>query len=174
VVSVPESTLVGLESQRQDVVGVWGRRAFLTLLLVAVVVGLVGLLGVRSTTVEAEEDDWTLRLEYAATARAGLDVPFTATVVREGGLGDEVTLALTGDYLDIYESQAFHPEPSKTSRDRDTLYLTFDAPPSGDTLTVTYDAYIQPDAQRGRDGTLAVFADGRSIATVELQTRVLP
>jgi hypothetical protein len=171
---VPESTLDDLESRSQDVVGLWGRRAFLTVLLGVVVAGVVGLLGVHSTVVESEQDGWTLRLEYADTARAGLDVPFTATVSRQGGLSEQVTLALTGDYLDIYESQAFHPEPSESSRDGETLYLTFDSPASGDTLTVSYDAYIQPAAQRGRAGTLAVVSDGRRVAVVELRTRVLP
>ena len=70
-----------------------------------------------------------MRLHYAATARAGLDVPFTATVRHEGGLGKEVTLAVTADYLDIFETQGFTPEPSSTSAMADTLYLTFDAPP---------------------------------------------
>jgi hypothetical protein len=174
MVPVPESTLDELQSRRQDVVGQWSRRAFLAVLVVVLLAGLGGFLGVRSTTSEATEDGWSLSLEYAAVARSGLDVPWTATVSHEGGLGEQVTLALTGDYLDIYETQGFHPEPSATSRDGDTLFLTFDAPPTGDTLVVTYDAYIQPAAQRGADGTLAVRTEGREVAQVELRTRVLP
>ena len=127
----------------------------------------------RDTTSAASEDGWSLRLHYAATARAGLDVPFTATVRHEGGLGKEVTLALTGDYLDLFETQGFHPEPSSTSRDADTIYLTFDAPPEGDVLTVSYDAYIQPAALTGRDATLSRGA-GRPVAVVDINTRLLP
>ena len=171
---LPGSTLDGLESRRQDLVGLWGRRAVLAVLVVVILAALAGFLGVRSAIAEGDEDGWSLRLEYASVARAGLDVPWTATVVHEGGFGDEVTLALTGDYLDIYETQAFHPEPSTTRRDGETLYLTFDAPPDGDTLVVAYDAYIQPAAQQGRDGTLAVFIDGREVATVAFRTRLLP
>jgi hypothetical protein len=174
VLTVPESTLEGLESQRQDVVGARWRRAFLVVLALVVAAGLAGLLGVRDATVQADDDGWSLRLHYAAIARSGLDVPFTVTVRHEGGLGKQVTLALTGDYLDIYETQGFHPEPSATSRDADTLYLTFDTPPEGDTLTVSYDAYIQPASQVGRAATLGVLDDGRRVAVVDFHTRLLP
>ena len=72
----------------------------------------------RTTTADASDNGWSVQLEYALVARSGLDVPFTATVRHEGGFGDVVTLALTGDYLDIYETQGFHPEPSTTSSRR--------------------------------------------------------
>ena len=39
---------------------------------------------------------------------------------------------------------------------------------------MAYDAYIQPAAQRGRDGTLAVLTDGREVARVSFRTRLLP
>ena len=172
--SLPETTLEGLESRRQDVAGMWGRRVFVGCLLVVLAAGVAGLLGVRTTTADASDNGWSVQLEYASVARSGLDVPFTATVRHEGGFGDVVTLALTGDYLDIYETQGFHPEPSTSRRDADTLYLTFDAPVEGDTFVVAYDAYIQPAAQRGRDGTLAVLTDGREVASVSFRTRLLP
>ena len=110
--SLPETTLEGLETRRQDVAGMWGRRAFVGCLLVVLAAGVAGLLGVRTTTADASDSGWSVQLEYASVARSGLDVPFTATVRHEGGFGDVVTLALTGDYLDIYETQGFHPEPS--------------------------------------------------------------
>lgn len=59
--------------------------------------GLVGLLGVRSTTTSSAQDGWTLSLEHAAIARAGLDVPWTVTVTHEAGFDGDVTLAVTGD-----------------------------------------------------------------------------
>ena len=131
---LPESTLDGLESTAGDVRGLWVRRFFLALLSLVLVAGLLGLLGVRSTTSEGAADGWTLSLEHAAVARAGLDVPFTATVTHDGGFDEKVTLAVTGDYFDLYETQGFNPVPSETSRDGELFYLTFDAPPEGDTL----------------------------------------
>jgi hypothetical protein len=173
-VAVPDTTLEGLESRRQDVQGAWWRRLFLALLLLVVVAGLAGVLGVRDATASADEDGWSLRVQYAAMARPGLDVPFIVTVRHEGGFQDQVTLALTGDYLDIYETQGFHPEPSGEMRDRKTLYLTFDAPPAGDTFTVSYDAYIQPAAQAGRAATVAVWVDKHEVAPVDIRTRLMP
>jgi hypothetical protein len=170
----PASTLDGVQSRRQDVVGVWWRRAFLSALAVVVGAGLLGLLGVRTATASAEADGWQLSVDYPGTARAGLDVPWTATVRHEDGLGDQVTLALTGTYLDLFETQGFNPEPSATTRDADTLLLTFDAPPEGDTLVVTYDTYVQPSAQRGADATLAVRSDQRDVVSVDLHTRLVP
>src|SRR5690349_822864 len=139
-------TLDGLEDRRLDVAGLWARRAFLTVMTVAIAVGVVGWLGVRAATRSAHEDRWTVDVTYPAVARAGLDVPWHVTVQHLGGFDSTVTLALNGDYLDIYETQAFHPEPSAEWRDGRTLFLQFDAPP-GDTMVVSYDAYIQPAAQ---------------------------
>ena len=82
-------------------------------------------------------------------------------------------LAVTADYFDIYETQGFFPEPDSQTRDGRTLYLTFTAPP-GDTLVVSYDAYIQPSSQVGRDGTLAVREDGRDVASVDFATWLAP
>jgi len=62
-------------------------------------------------------------------ARAGLDTPWQVTVTRPGGLGKQVTLAITGDYFTIFETQGFHPEPADETRNAHTLYLTFTAPP---------------------------------------------
>jgi len=38
-------------------------------------------------------------------------------VTHPGGLGKEVTLAISGDYLNIFETQGFHPTPSDETRD---------------------------------------------------------
>jgi hypothetical protein len=174
VSTLPASTLEELESTAQDVRGLWGRRLVLGLLVLVLAAALVGLLGVRSTTAGDAAAGWTLDLEYASVARAGLNVPFTATVTHEDGFGEKVTLALTGTYLDIYETQGFHPEPDASTRDGETLYLTFETPPSGDTFVVTYDAYVQPAAQRGAHGTLSVLDEGRPVVSVDLHTRVWP
>jgi hypothetical protein len=96
------------------------------------------------------------------------------TVTRPGGYGEELVLAVTGDYFDIYETQGFSPDPSSSVRNADTLYMTFDSP-GGDTLVVSYDAYIQPSSQQGRDGTVGVVtSDGQTVARVGFRTRLFP
>jgi hypothetical protein len=166
-------TIERLETRGQGAVAIWSRRGFLALLLVVVLLALAGFLGVRTATVSADEAGWRISLEHASVARAGLDVPWQATVTHQGGFGKEITLAVTGDYFDIYEEQGFRPEPSEMTRDGDTLFLTFTAP-HGDTFVLMYDAYIQPSSQLGRNGTLSVMDDGVRVATVDFNTTLLP
>ena len=171
---LPDSSIDELQTPWQDRVSVWSRRGTLAVLLVVVLAGAAGALGVHSASTSSSGTDWSLRLRYAQVARAGLDVPWQVTVRHSGGFTDDVTLAVTGAYFDIYETQGFHPEPSDESRDSDTLYLTFKAPPKGDTLVVAYDAYIQPASQVGRSGSVSVLDHGRRAATVHFRTRLLP
>lgn len=171
---LPGSTLADFETTREGVRSLWIRRAFLTLLLTVTLAGLAGLLGVRSTTSTHTELGWTLTLEHASVARAGLDVPWEVTVHRRGGFDGPVTLAVTGDYLDIFETQAFHPEPAASRRDAQLLYLEFEPPPAGEELVVAYDAYIQPASQIGADGSVSVIDGGVPRATVEFGTTLWP
>lgn len=151
----------------------WGRRAFVCLMLVVVIAGVTGLLGVHTSTTTASGGDTTLSLRYARIARAGQDVPWQVTVTRVGGFKGPVTLAVTGSYFDIFESQGFEPQPSTETRSGGTLYMSFDPPP-GDTLQVAYDAYIQPSSQQGRSGRLSVLENGRPIATTHFTTTLMP
>jgi hypothetical protein len=172
-VEVPGSTLSGIEGVEPGR-AVWGRRIVLALLAVFVLVGLSGYLGVHTSTASAEQDGYHLSLRYASVARSGLDVPFEATVTSDHGFSDTITLALIGDYLDIFETQGFIPDPSSAVRNGDTLYLTFDSP-GGNTFRFSYDAYIQPASQQGRRGTLGIVTDDqRTVAAVSFRTRLLP
>jgi len=153
----------------------WGRRVTMTVLAVTVLAALGTLLGVHTSTATATTQAWTLTLRYPRVARAGLDVQWQATVSHPGGFGKELTLAITGDYLNIYETQGFHPEPAEETRDGDRLYLTFTAPP-GDTFVVDFDAYIQPASQAGSAGTLSVVDNTtyRAISSVPFETHLVP
>ncbi len=170
---MPVSTRTGVES-REGRAAVWGRRTVLALLAVFVAVGLTGYLGAHTATSTATGDGYRVSVSYASIARAGLDVPWQVTVTSTAGFGDTITLAVTADYFDIFETQGFTPQPSKSVRNGETLYLTFDAP-GGDTFVVAYDAYIQPSSQQGRGGTVGVVTpDGRTVAAVDFRTRLLP
>jgi hypothetical protein len=171
---MPDSTLTGFETRRQERVAAWGRRAVLAVLLVVVIAGLVGALGVRAATETDTGGGYSLSVDHASIARAGLDVPWEVTVRSEAGFEKTITLAVTGDYFDMYETQGFTPEPSASVRDGDTVYLEFDAP-EGDTFVVDYDAYIQPSSQRGEGATVSlVDADLRPLASVDIDTFLLP
>jgi hypothetical protein len=151
----------------------WARRAVLSVLALVVVADLLGLLGVHTSTATASRGGYSMSLRYPGVARAGLDIGWQVTVNHPGGFGKELTLGVTGDYFDIFETQGFHPEPSAETRDGHTLYLTFDAPP-GDTFVVYYDAYIQPASQQGKSARVAVIDHGRPAVWIDYRTRLVP
>ncbi|WP_121256482.1 hypothetical protein [Nocardioides ferulae] len=171
--SLPRSSLHDVDT-RTPPHALWVRRGFVLVLAAFVAAGLSGVLGVRTATTTATSEDWRLELRHAAVARAGLDVPWEVTIEHVGGFTDDVVLSVTGDYLDIYETQGFAPEPVEMVRDGSTLYLTFAPPPAGETFVVSYDAYIQPASQRGAKATLSVLDGDVPVVSLDFETRLLP
>jgi hypothetical protein len=149
------------------------RRLLVALLTAIVLAGAAGLFGVRSSEATASAAGWTVSVTYATIARAGLDVPWKVTVRREGGFTGPITLAVTADYFDIYESQGLDPEPSSETSDGERLLWTFDPPP-GDELAVDFDAYIQPSSQLGASGEVTVLDGGAEVVTVPFRTWLVP
>jgi hypothetical protein len=171
--AAPPETAAGLADTSQPA-GLWLRRATLTGLALFVVASALTLLGVRTSTTSADGSGYHLSVEYPSIARAGLDTVWRVTVRRDSVLDKELELSVTGSYLDLFETQAFHPEPTESSRDGDTLHLTFTTTPGSDTFVVAYDAYIQPSAQRGRDGSVSVVVDGAPVVSVSFTTHLVP
>jgi hypothetical protein len=153
-----------------------GRRAVLAVLAVVVALASVSLLGVHTSTASATAAGWSLRLDYPRIARSGLDITWRVQVDHVGGFKKqkEITLAVTGNYFDIFETQGFHPQPSKATRDKELMYLTFDAPPSGDTFIVDYDTYIQPSSQIGRSATLHLMDGQKPRLSLKYRTWLVP
>jgi hypothetical protein len=171
---VPSSTLDGVATDKKERRAAWGRRGFLSLLLVFVLLGIFGLLGMKDGTVSASGGGYQLQLQYPRIARAGLDVPWQLTITHPGGFDGPVTLETTSAYFDIFESQGITPEPSKETAGATWDRMTFDPPP-GDTLVVSLDIYVQPASQQGRSGTARVLgSDGQPVASVSFRTRLLP
>jgi hypothetical protein len=155
-------------------VTVWARRSMLLFLLLLVVAALLTLLGVHSSQTSTEANGYRLDVLYPRVARPGLDAPWQVTVSRPGGfVKGQLTLAVSGDYFNLYESQGFRPQPTDETRDGNTYYLTFTAPP-GDVFRVYFDAYIQPASQTGRSGWVAVIDQGRVVARTDFSTWLWP
>ena len=151
----------------------WARRAFVAVLTLAVVASLFDLLGVSTRQASAEGGGYELTVTYPRIARAGLDTPWALSITRAGGLPDEVEVAVTGDYTDIFEAQGIWPEATEMTRDGERLLLTFTAP-EGDTLVVDFDLYVQPSSQLGRDATIAVVESGQDVVAVHYDTTLIP
>ncbi|MGE3664210.1 MAG: hypothetical protein AB7G09_23305 [Pseudonocardia sp.] len=149
------------------------RTVALAVMAVVVAAGAAGLLGVRSATGTATAQGYTLTVTHAAVARAGLDVPWRVEVRRPGGFSGPVTLAVTADYFDLYESQGLDPEPAAETSDGQRLYWTFDPPP-GDVLAVDFDAYIQPSSQWGASGEVTLLVGGAPVVSTPFTTWLVP
>lgn len=128
----------------------------------------------HTRSVSAANGGWSLTVEYAGVARAGLDVPLQITVRHPGGFGDEITLAVDREYLLMFEQQGFYPDPSAGTSRGDDVLLTFDAPQVGDTFVVDFDAYVQPADQAGSRGTVAVVDGTDRLVEVDFRTVLFP
>lgn len=152
----------------------WARRAGTALLAAFILLGALGTLGPRTDTITATEGDVTVTVQYARVARPGHDVPLVVTIHRVGGFTGPVDVALDPDYLAMFESQRFAPEPSDETGDGELLQFSFD-PPAGETFEFEFDAYIEPGWQRGKKAVVALIGDsGELIAPVEFRTTVVP
>jgi hypothetical protein len=168
----PDSTLANVASPRHRR-GVALRVAGLGLLALVVLAGAAGAFGVRTATAAASGGGYDLTVHYPWLARAGLDVPWSVTIHHDGGFSEPITVGVSASYFDIFETQGFHPQPSKETATPTTVYLEFDPPP-GDTFKVSYDAYIQPAAQLGRHATVTVSVKQVEMTSVRYATWLVP
>ncbi|USQ75041.1 hypothetical protein [Ornithinimicrobium cryptoxanthini] len=150
------------------------RRTGVVALTLLVAGGLLGFFGDRQDVVEGDSGESIhLAVTYPSVSRPGQDVPFEIEVTDPAGLDQEVTLALDADYLDIYETQAWYPAATDETRDGEWLYLTFGTE-GRTTMVIGFDAYIQPDQVRGREGRVAVVEDGVPGRPVTFKTTLFP
>jgi hypothetical protein len=146
------------------------------LLALIVLAALLGFLGVRSRTSSAQSQngDVSLEVHYAQVARAGLDVPFEITVQRRGGFDDDVTLAVSSSYLELFNRNAIDPEPSSSTSTSKEVIWRFDRPP-GNTLVVSLDMQVQYGRHFGRNGFVTVLdRDRNAIARTTFKTWLAP
>jgi len=153
-------------------------RSFIALLLLVCIAGATGLLGGHTSTAASTRNGYSLQLSYPGTARPGLDTFWELQVTHPGGFRGQITIAVTGAYFDLFETQGFYPTPSATTRDGEFVYMTFTAPPKGDTVKVVYDAYIQPYIEPshllGQTATVSLMNHGHAADSIHFTTWLLP
>ena len=136
-------------------------------------VGWFDAYGVDTSTVRAAGGGYTLEVDYPSVSRPALASPFEITVTHAGGFDGPVTLAVSRNYLKMWDENGVVPAPSAETADGEWVEWEFD-PPDGDVLTIYYDARIEPAVQRSRSGSVAVIDDGEPVVHVEFRTRVRP
>jgi hypothetical protein len=161
---------MGLESARNSsrlrVVGI-------TIVGLLLLVGALGFMGVRTSTVAATGADGTrLEVTYASITRPGLATPWDVVVEHPGGFDGQVVVRTTSGYLASFDENGLDPDPAESTADATDTIWTFDTP-DGDTLTVSFDARLEPGVQWRRQGTTTVEV-GRERLTVSYTTWVWP
>ncbi len=171
-----DSTLRGVRISEKGWVARWARWGAIVVLVAVVGLAAAGRLGAHTETVSASGAGFGLTVEYAAVARAGLDVPLRVQVDRLDGsdFDDDVTLEFNARYLSIFETQGFLPDPDQSAAVGDAIRMTFTKPPQGSSFVMNYDAYIQPASQIGTDGRVAVVVDDAPAVAVDFHTTLLP
>jgi len=113
---------------------------------------------------------------YAAVARPGLAAPFSVVIAsRDGtGLPAVVTVALSLDYLGMFDQNGLDPEPASSYADGDEVVWSFDVPAGVDRFSVDLDARIEPGVQWRRTGRVRLVVEGEQVAATTVSTWVLP
>jgi len=157
-----------------------GYRFTTTFVTAVVVIAMIdgatpaAILGVDSRTARAEGPGFELAVTYGEVSRPALATPFDIEIEQPGGFDEVVRVAVDHEYLRMWDENGLSPAPAEESVLGEWVVWEYD-PPSGTTLRITFDARIEPAAQEGRSGAVAVLdADDDELARVDFTTRVLP
>ena len=152
-----------------------GRRVFVVLLGLFLLLGALGVYGVRTKTSTAAGGGYELSVDYASISRPGLATPWAFEVRRPGGFPDGVTVAVTSSYFDVFDENGLGPAPAEETTDGDLTIWRF-GPTTSDTLSVSFDARIEPGVQlTTAKGELSVLGAGdQPVVTVAFKTFVMP
>ena len=154
----------------------WGRRLFFAALTLFLFLGLLNVYGVRTGEKTATGSGYELTLTYTKVTRPGLATPWSVEVRHPGGFDSGlVTVAATSSYFDAFDENGLDPDPARSTSDGERTIWQFEPPP-GDTLTVSFDARIEPGVQLTRlEGEVAVLGPaGDNVVSADFGTFVMP
>lgn len=170
------STVEGLVTDDRGRVGRarTARRAALAALLALILAGLTGVLGVRTAESSARASGYALTVTYPSVARPGLAIEWAVEISRAGGFDGPVRVATSSTYLAMFDENGLDPDPAAATADDREVFWEFNPPP-GETLTISFDARIEPGMQWGSRGRTRVLDEqGRTIVAVTYRTWVMP
>jgi hypothetical protein len=176
----PDARVVATAPERSDRRAL-GREHRLHWLLMAVLgvfllLGAVGVLGVRTARSSAAAGGYDLEVTYAAVSRPGLATPLEIEIRRRDGWpqGATVQVAVSSQYLAMFDENGLMPDPAGSTRTAEAVIWELDPPETGDALVVSFDGRIEPGTQWGRDGDVQVLDRGRPVVEADFHTWVMP
>lgn len=150
----------------------FGRRLALAALTVFVLLGLSGLLGVRTRDTSASSGPLRVKLHRAVVARPALAVPYRLTISRADGFDEPIEVRITTSYLASFDENGTQPQPDSASTDGTDTIWEFD-PPEGKEFTVWLDTRVEPSVQWKRAGSTTVV-NGTETVTIDHPLWILP
>jgi len=150
------------------------RRALLCFFGAFLLLGMLGVFGVREGTVRAEGGGFTLVVHYPRVTRPGHAVPLRFEIHKVGGFGDQpITISTTAKYFDLFDENAIDPSPSAETATGEDLIWEFDPPP-GDVMLISTDTRTGPNRWAGSSAKTAILVEGFPVVSVTYDTRVMP
>ena len=141
--------------------------------------GALGFYGVRTRTASESAGGYELSVHYASVSRPGLATPWSLEVTRPGGFPDGLTVAVTSSYFDVFDENGLDPAPVEETSDGERTFWKF-SPSTSDTISVSFDARIEPGVQLTRAKGRVEVLDGptgptaTTVVTVDFGTWVMP
>jgi hypothetical protein len=150
------------------------RRVGATVLVLFVLAGALGLFGTRTSTASSEAGGYRVEVTYPQVSRPGHAVRFEVLIHRDGGFPDPIRVRMSGGYFDLFDENAFGPDPESQTTDATYEYFEYQAP-EGEDFLISSDTRVEPARQRGESGEVSVLdAEGHPVATVRFRTRIWP
>jgi hypothetical protein len=133
-------------------------------------------LGIDTATTSVTRGGDTVLVRFARVTRPQLVTPLDVTIERKAGFDGPVSVAMSSDYLDLFISNDLSPAPSSETSTGSEDVMTFDPPPSGDVLVISWDIVAKPIGWfSSRTGTVSLLsAGGRPAVTASFRTSVRP
>ncbi|MDP1820581.1 MAG: hypothetical protein Q8K58_11930 [Acidimicrobiales bacterium] len=154
------------------------RTVFFVVLSAFLLAGALGAYGVRHREASATGGGYELTVRYPTVTRPGLASVWSVEVRSTDGspLAGTIALATTADYFAIYDENGLDPDPVSAMTDGEDIVWEFEPSDGATTLSVEFDARIEPAVQLSkRPGRTSVLDDdGAPVATVDYRTWVLP
>jgi hypothetical protein len=152
----------------------WARRVGATVLVLFVLAGAAGAFGTRTASASSEGGGYAVRVVYPQISRPGHAVRFEVHLHHDGGFSDPIRVRMRSGYFDLFDENAFDPDPDSSTTDATYQYFEY-TPPPGDDFLIKADTRVEPARQRGEAGAVSVLdSSGAAVVTVRFRTRIFP
>jgi hypothetical protein len=150
------------------------RWVFVAFVVVALAAAALGLTGPIRAEARASAGGFTATVTYDRVTRPGLAVSWRLTITSTDGQPlPAVEVVVPNDYFDLFDENGLTPVPdAERAADADHTVWEFD-PQESPSLTIVFDARVQPGWHRPEDGDTTVVVDGTTLE-LEHRTWVLP